>query len=42
MVTETGLKAGQTQHGFSLSPFLKVLFIRERAFMVFPSAAVSC
>jgi hypothetical protein len=42
MVAETGLKAGQTQQGFSLSPFLKALFIQKRAFMVFPSAAVSC
>jgi hypothetical protein len=42
MVTETGLKAGQTQPGFSLSFFLNALFIRKRAFRMFPSAAVSC
>jgi len=42
MVTETGMKAGQTQQKFSLSSFLKALFIRKRAFMVFTSAAVSC
>lgn len=42
MVTETGMQAGQTQQEFSLSSFLKALFIRKRAFMVFPSAAVSC
>jgi hypothetical protein len=41
-VTETGMKAGQTQPEFSLSSFLTALFIRKRAFMVFPSAAVSC
>jgi hypothetical protein len=41
-LTETGMKAGQPQQESSLSSFLKALFIRKRAFMVFPSAAVSC
>ena len=37
MATERGGKAAPTQQGFSLSSFLKALFIRKRSFLAFPS-----